>query len=65
MRTVLQPDRLGGLHLDLPEPGLLERAEVVGPDQVVPPSAEEMKAMLSPRGVKNGEPVVLISWKKS
>ena len=35
VRRVVEPDRLGGLDLDLPEPGLLEAAQVVAPDEVV------------------------------
>src|SRR6266566_8545400 len=37
----------------------------VGCDQVLPPSDDEMKSTLKPRGVKLGEPVVWNSSKKS
>jgi len=40
-------------------------ATVVGRDQVVPPSDEEMKPTLTPRGVNLGEPVVENCSKKS
>src|SRR5712691_11299659 len=38
---------------------------VVGPDHVAPPSADDMKPTLMPRGVKFGDPVVWKSAKKS
>src|SRR5438270_11116549 len=40
-------------------------ATVVGPDQVAPPSEEETKPTLTPRGVKLGDPVVWNRSKKS
>ena len=49
MRAVLQPGRLGGLDLDLPQPGLLERPQVLGPDRVARVLGRELPHHADPR----------------
>jgi len=66
-------DYFKGVFLDNPAsdrslPSLVYQendGRIVGFDQVLPLSDDEMTPMLRPRGMKSGEPVVWISSKKS